>query len=132
MQLVSELRAYIASQPDPVTERIKKVLGAYNGTPNPGVWAFQDAFDADLYNKSKNELNQKFGGRVQYIVGEYKKLGMLPERRPSDNRADTPNYASPVFSSLGEAIRISSAATKVRLESTAIDHPSLVVPSSLT
>ena len=77
-------------------------------------------------------MNQKFGGRVQYIVGEYKKLGMRPERRPSDNRADTPNYASPVFSSLGEAIRISSAATKVGLESMAIDHRSLVVPSSLT
>jgi hypothetical protein len=30
-------------------------------------------------------MNQKFGGRVQYLVGEYKRLGMLPDRRSSNN-----------------------------------------------
>jgi hypothetical protein len=83
MQLVSELRAYVKSQPDPAVERIKSVLAA-NG-PKGRIWNFQDTYEADLFNQSKNELNEKFGGRVQYIVGEYRKLGMLPERRSHES-----------------------------------------------
>lgn len=82
MQLVSELRVYIGNQPNPVTERMKQVLAA--GGPGRN-WIVGDAFDIDLDNKSRNEMNQKFGGRVQYLVGEYKRLGMLPDRRSSNN-----------------------------------------------
>jgi hypothetical protein len=91
MQLVSELRAYINSLPNPVTERIKQVLAANGGIPNRRIWNFQDAFDADLQNRSKNEMNQRFGGRVRYVVGEYKKLGMLPERRSPGGSPDEIN-----------------------------------------
>ena len=83
MQLASELHAYASSQPDPAVERMKHVL-AVNG-PKGRTWNIQNANEADLLNKSKNELNEKFGGRVQYIVGEYRKLGILPERRTHES-----------------------------------------------
>jgi hypothetical protein len=86
MQLVSELRAYIEGQPSPVTERIKQVLAQpMNRAPSTEIWNFQDAFEADLHKRSKDELNTKFGGRVQYFVGEYKRLNMLPDHRSREN-----------------------------------------------
>jgi hypothetical protein len=93
MQLVSELRAYIERQPSPVTERIKQVLvQPVNRMPNIEIWNYQDAFEADLDKRSKDELNTRFGRRIPYLVGEYKKLEMLPDHRSSEN-PEEPNAA---------------------------------------
>jgi hypothetical protein len=93
MQVVSELRAYIKGQPSPVTERIKQVLAEpMNRMPNVEIWNYQDAFEADLDKRSKDELNTMFGGRIPYLVGEYKRLEMLPDHRSRED-PEEPNAA---------------------------------------
>ena len=95
MQLVSEMRAYIAIRLVPImAEQYKKtrefdalMAGVRTPEERTQIW-LKNSYDFEPQNQFKNEMNQKFGGQVRYVVGEYKRLGMLPPSRTPENRGE--------------------------------------------
>jgi len=79
LSVVADIRAYLGAQPDPTTALIRKVKDE-----NPAgsrIWNYASSErDIEIHDRSNRELNDRFGGRVLYLCGEYERLDMLQQR----------------------------------------------------